>query len=133
MKTIFADTSFHIAVVSPRDGSHSRAIEFADGYSEGIITTEQVLTEAGNWFARTGDRELFLDLIESVRADLRTTVIWSERIAFEAGLRLYEERRDKDWSLTDCISFVVMKERGLTEALTADHHFEQAGFTALLK
>jgi uncharacterized protein len=41
-------------------------------------------------------------------------------------------RRDKEWSLTDCISFVVMKERGLTEALTADHHFEQAGFKALL-
>lgn len=49
------------------------------------------------------------------------------------GIRLYEQRRDKQWSLTDCISFVVMKREGLTEALTGDHHFEQAGFVALLK
>jgi len=51
----------------------------------------------------------------------------------DRGLALYISRPDKDWSLTDCISFVVMKERGLTGALTADHHFEQAGFVALLK
>jgi predicted nucleic acid-binding protein len=44
----------------------------------------------------------------------------------------YESRPDKAWSLTDCISFVVMNQHGLTEALTGDHHFEQAGFTALL-
>ena len=51
----------------------------------------------------------------------------------DAGLALYANRTDKDWSLTDCISFVVMNERGITDALTGDHHFEQAGFAALLK
>jgi predicted nucleic acid-binding protein len=45
---------------------------------------------------------------------------------------LYRNRADKNWSLTDCISFVVMKRKGITEALTGDHHFEQAGFKALL-
>jgi len=49
------------------------------------------------------------------------------------GLELYARRPDKSWSLTDCISFVVMTDRGLTEALTGDHHFEQAGFRALLR
>ena len=60
-------------------------------------------------------------------------MVWSERSLFEAGLRLYASRRDTEWSLTDCISFVVMKQHNLTEALTADHHFEQAGFIPLLR
>ena len=51
----------------------------------------------------------------------------------QAGFDLYESRLDKDWSLTDCVSFAVMTQRGLTEALTADHHFEQAGFRAMFK
>jgi uncharacterized protein len=52
---------------------------------------------------------------------------------FSAGLELFRSRRDKEWSLTDCMSFVVMRERGITDALTNDHHFEQAGFRILLK
>ena len=52
---------------------------------------------------------------------------------FEQGVELFAHRPDKQWSLTDCISFVVMQDRGLTEALTANHHFEQAGFVAMLK
>lgn len=52
---------------------------------------------------------------------------------FEAGLQLYQQRPDKEWALTDCISFHVMQERGLTNALAYDHHFEQAGFVALLR
>lgn len=52
---------------------------------------------------------------------------------FERGVELYHSRLDKQWSLTDCISFVVMSEEGIAEALTGDHHFEQAGFVALLK
>jgi len=50
----------------------------------------------------------------------------------ERGKELYRRRPDKEWPLTDCISFVVMQDEGLTEALTGDHHFEQAGFKALL-
>jgi predicted nucleic acid-binding protein len=52
---------------------------------------------------------------------------------YEAGIELYRARADKDWSLTDCISFVVMEERGIADALTGDRHFEQAGFQAMLK
>lgn len=51
---------------------------------------------------------------------------------FQRGLAFYEERPDKAWSLTDCISFLVMSDEGMSEALTGDHHFEQAGFTRLL-
>lgn len=133
MNAVFADTSFYVAAASPGDRSHQRALSLLREYSGGIITTEQVLTEAGNWFARTGDREVFLDLLESILADPKTTVVWSERSLFEEGLRLYAARRDKEWSLTDCVSFVVMRAHNLTDALTADHHFEQAGFQALLR
>ena len=58
---------------------------------------------------------------------------FADSFYFDEGVRLYVARPDKDWSLTDCISFVVMRERGITEALTGDRHFEQAGFVALLK
>jgi predicted nucleic acid-binding protein len=60
-------------------------------------------------------------------------VIGHDERLYDAGIELYRLRPDKDWSLTDCISFVVMAKRGISAALPADRHFEQAGFTALLK
>ena len=133
MNGVFADTSFYVAFVSPDDRWDHRAVLLAREHTRRIVATEQVLTEAGNWFARTGDRRVFLDLLESIRGDPKTTVVWSDRPLFDEGLRLYAGRRYKEWSLTDCISFVVMNRYGLTEAFTIDHHFEQAGFTALLR
>ena len=64
--------------------------------------------------------------------DVSTTILPPTLELFEAGCDLYEQRPDKEWSLTDCISFVVMHNHGLTDALTADRHFQQAGFQALL-
>ena len=61
------------------------------------------------------------------------TIIPADATLYQAGVDLYGQRSDKDWSLTDCISFVVMRQRGIVEALTGDHHFEQAGLIALLK
>jgi predicted nucleic acid-binding protein len=133
MNAIFADTSFYVAMLSPGDSLHAKALEVLRGYGGRTITTEQVLTETGNWFAAGGSRGAFLALMESIMADGNATVVWSDRAIFDSGLRLYASRRDKEWSLTDCISFVVMKNLGLTQALTADHHFEQAGFKALLR
>ena len=63
----------------------------------------------------------------------KLTIIPASRELLDEGLNLYEDRPDKEWSLTDCISFVVMQREGLTEALTGDKHFEQAGFVSLLK
>lgn len=133
MNVVFADTSYYVAMLSPRDELHDKAIELMRGFTGLTVTTEQVLTETGNWFAASGERDAFVVLLETIRADPTTTVVWSQREVFDAGLRLYAARRDKEWSLTDCVSFVVMKERGLTDALTADRHFDQAGFKALLR
>jgi len=60
-------------------------------------------------------------------------LIAADTVTFNAGLDLYRQRVDKDWSLTDCISFAVMQRMSLIDALTTDHHFEQAGFNVLLK
>ena len=76
---------------------------------------------------------MFVRLVEDYQNDPDCALIPAAESLWNAGLALYSERPDKQWSLTDCISFVVMKEQGLTEALTADHHFEQAGFAALLR
>ena len=133
MTRTFADTSFYVAAVNPRDALHDLANEQAGRLRGTIVTTEYVLVEVGNWLARSGDREVFVQLVRQVQADPRTAVVSSNSSLFQQGLDLYSHRLDKDWSLTDCISFVVMREYGLREALTADHHFEQAGFVALLK
>jgi len=133
MNTVFADTSFYIAFVNPRDVVHVAAEEFVRGFRGKTVTTEYVLIEVGNWLARSGDRAVFLDLMKGVRADPNTTVLGSSSALFEAGLSLYGQRPDKMWSMTDCISVAVMKRQRLTEALTTDHHFEQAGFRALLR
>lgn len=79
------------------------------------------------------DRQIFLDFVQrSVRADA-VVIIPATEDWFIRGFDLYRRRPDKEWSLTDCISFLVMQEHGVTEALTADHHFAQAGFQVLLQ
>jgi uncharacterized protein len=133
MTRAFADTSFYVALVNPRDALHARANEQADRLRGTVLTTEYVLIEVGNWLARSDDRQVFLDLMTQIRADRRNRVIAGSSTLFELGLDLYAHRPDKDWSLTDCTSFIVMREHGLIDALSADHHFEQAGFTILLK
>ena len=98
-----------------------------------MLVTEFVLVELGNGFHLPADRALFHDFTENLLADPNVTVVPASPDLFRAGLDLYGRRLDKEWSLTDCTSFVVMREQGLTEALTGDHHFEQAGFKALLR
>ena len=72
-------------------------------------------------------------MLADLKSDTHTTIVAPTIELFEAGCYLYSQRRDKSWSLTDCISFVAMKQHQITEALTADQHFEQGGFKALLR
>ena len=78
-------------------------------------------------------RHVFVILLEQLKADPNTTIVLPTSGLFDAGCDLYSQRPDKGWSLTDCISFAAMRQNGIFQALTADHHFEQAGFTVLLK
>ena len=133
MTTVFGDTYYFLAVGSETDQGHRRAAEFAVSYTGRILTTEWVLTELADALASVAQRQKFLTLLKLILEDENWIVVESTHELFERGIALFSQRPDKDWSLTDCISFEVMKEQGITEALTADHHFEQAGFVPLLK
>jgi uncharacterized protein len=103
------------------------------GFSGRLLTTGWILTELGDGCSKPAWRAEFVALTKALRTSPNVTILPFSDGLFEAGLALYESRMDKNWSLTDCISFVAMKTNGLTDALTGDHHFEQAGFVALLK
>lgn len=132
MSAVFADTVYFVCVVNPRESLHARAMEFASTYRGALVTTEYVLTEVANFLCRGAGRKVLLDLVQDLRADPYSTIVPGDPTLWNRGLELFASRPDKEWSLTDCISFVVMHERGLTDALTADRHFEQAGFKTLL-
>ncbi len=133
MTTRFADTFYFLALGNPRDAAHARTRAIVASDPGPIVTTAWVLTEVANALSSPPDRRSFLNLLPRLRANASTEIVPPGAELFERGLDLYARRPDKAWSLTDCISFVVMADRGLTEALTGDHHFEQAGFRALLK
>jgi predicted nucleic acid-binding protein len=90
------------------------------------------LTEVGDAMSAPRDRQRFLRLGNIIEYDPNTIIVPTADELYRKGVTLFGDRPDKAWSLTDCISFVVMKERSISEALIGDHHFEQAGFVALL-
>ncbi len=133
MRSIFADSFYYFALLNERDPAHEEAAAFVRTFHGLMVTTGWVLTELGDGLASPANRPAFLTAVDEIRAVQNTIVIACTDELFEAGVSLFRQRPDKYWSLTDCISFVVMKREGITEALTGDKHFEQAGFVALLK
>jgi predicted nucleic acid-binding protein len=133
MRLVFADTVYYVAVVNPRDALHQSARSFAASYTGQMVTTEFVLIEVANFFCRANGRPAFQDLVRDLRSAAQVEIVPASADLFTRGFDLFVARPDKDWSLTDCTSFVVMGERKISEALTADDHFAQAGFNPLLK
>lgn len=74
-----------------------------------------------------------IQLLESLEADPNVEIVLLTNDLYIAAFNLFKQRKDKEWGLVDCLSFIVMGNRGITDALTADTHFQQAGFRALLK
>lgn len=132
MTVLFADTAYYLALLNVDDGLHERAARSTRGLSGGILTTAWVLTEVLDAFSRPAFRSTAVDFVKALQADPQVTLIPASQELFDRGFDLFARRPDKEWSLTDCISCVVMQEYGLTEALTADRHFEQMGFRKLL-
>jgi uncharacterized protein len=129
----FADTSFWIALSSKRDQYHSRAVAwslFLVRNQCNIVTTEAVLWEWMNALSDVATRRLAAEGYRRCHRDARIEVAPFRAEQIDAAVRLYEERPDKTWSLTDCLSFVVMEQRQVPDALTTDRHFEQAGLRA---
>ncbi len=133
MTTRFADAFYFLALLNSGDAAHAAAFHLANAGGMRMVTTAWVLCEVADAMAAPANRPLFLRLIEGFRTLGSVEVVAPDPDLFDRGLDLYARRPDKGWSLTDCISFVVMTDRGLTDALTGDHHFEQAGFRALLR
>jgi predicted nucleic acid-binding protein len=133
MSTAFGDSTIYVALLIARDANHAKAKSVAQSWTGLVVTTEYVLLEVANHLCGTSDRRgKFRQFLAGLQADPSTQIIESTHDIWTRGITLYLQRPDKQWSLTDCISFVVMEERGVTDALTADHHFEQGGFRALL-
>lgn len=133
MTTAFADTFYFVALSNPRDAAHERAVVWTTAFAGRLVTTAWVLTEYANHMSDPANRQEFLDTVRDLRASAAVVIVPADEALWDDGLRLFAGRPDKRWSLTDCISFVVMQREGIAEALTGDHHFEQAGFVALLK
>jgi hypothetical protein len=133
MKEIFADTFYFLALLSPSDAAYERARAITAGQPSRLVTTAWVLTELANGLSKREMRAGFLNTFDALQSHPAATICEPDRRLYDAGIELYRARPDKDWSLTDCISFVVMHDRGINDALTGDHHFEQAGFRALLR
>lgn len=132
MKTAFADTSFYQALLNPKDKWHGSAMNVSAAYRGSMVTSEYVLCELGALMSQGHLCQLFMELVKGLESAPRVEIIHGSHHVFEAGLALFVERPDKEWSLTDCISFALMQEMGITDALTCDRHFEQAGFRTML-
>lgn len=133
MSRVFADTSSFVAFLSQRDEHHAVALHYMADPKTRVVTTGWVLAELGNFLASGINRTVFVTLVGQLAADKRFVILPADLTSFSRALRLYGEREDKRWSFTDCTSFLAMKGHRISSALTADHHFEQAGFAVLLK
>jgi len=134
MTEVLVDTAAWIGLLLADDPYHERAIRaFAEVRQRrgSFVTTSAILTEVLDG-AASRDRRLSSLLRGAVQAT-GAEVVWMDEFSFERAWTFYDLRGDKQWSLTDCLSFCLMTERGLPDALTHDHHFEQAGFRALLR
>lgn len=130
---IFADTGYFVALIDRQDQLHARAIEWSRQIDEPLVTTSAVLLETFNNLADTFLRAQPHKLVEAAENQANLELVFIEQELWNRGLALHRARSDKQWSLTDCISFALMTQRNITQALAYDHHFEQAGFESLLR
>ena len=130
----FMDTAYVLALLNQNDKYHERAKALLPStrLADEVCVTEAIVIEIGNSLSRS-NRSIAIDFIESLYATPNVNIFPVDNSLLRCGIDLYHKRNDKEWGLTDCISFIVMEEQGLKEALTSDEHFQQAGFRAMLK
>ena len=133
---VFLDTAYAIALSAPSDLLHNRAVTLAEQLEAErtrLITAVAVLLEIGNGLAKMRYRAAAVKLLGALRADPSVVIIPMSDQLLTRAFQLYYDRPDKEWGLTDCVSFIVMKDHAIVEALTADEHFQEAGFRALMR
>ena len=129
---IFLDTGYILAILNTRDKYHKSASAAASRVSPPFMITEAVLMEIGNALSKLKWRAMGVAALHDLCSDSDTEIVAVDTALFERAINLYSSRPDKEWGLTDCVSFVVMQEREIAQVLTTDRHFEQAGFQNLL-
>lgn len=135
-RRVFVDTAYLVALLDPRDRLHADALrltEQMEAERAELVTTDAVMTEFGNYFARSPLRATAAEWVAALRDDRGWDISAVASPLQERGEARYRKHADKAWSVTDCISMEHMLERKLKEVATSDVHFEQAGFTVLLK
>lgn len=133
---VFLDTAYAVALSVEADDLHIQALNLADQLeADGtrLVTTRAVLLEIGNALSRRYYRGVAVSLLGLLEADPDVEILPLSDELYARALQLYNTRLDKEWGLVDCVSFVVMLDRGIQDALTSDKHFQQAGFRALLR
>ena len=136
MAEMFLDTAYAIALSAPGDLYHDRAMALAieiKATSVPLVTTRAIFLEIGNALSKRRFRQASVSLLDKLESDANVEILALTELLYARAVRLYRERPDKDWGRTDCVSFVVMQDRGIIDALTTDEHFQQAGFRALMR
>ena len=136
MNAVFADTSYWIALVAENDKLRSKALEISIAVkATKVLTSEAVLTELLDGASQRGayQRDKVSSFVQSLISSQSIEIISVSAKLFANAFSLFKLRLDKGWSMTDCISFVICAEHNISEVLTYDHHFVQAGFVALLR
>ena len=136
MNEVFADTAFWLALLIRRDQWHESAIRaYNQLHGRQIVTTEMVLIELLDSVSSYGPRhrERAVIFIRALHNNRRADIVAYTAERFWAAVDFYQSRLDQRWGLTDCASFIVMRERNITDALTSDRDFTQAGFTILMQ
>lgn len=135
-KPIFVDTAAWLALINKSDILHKKAKQIRDRLireRRQFLLTDYIIVEIANALSRIPFRKAAVQIISLIQSSRNIRVVEIDKEIFIEAWNLYEERLDKEWSFTDCTSFVVMSKMGLIDAFTSDHHFEQAGYNILLK
>ncbi len=127
------DTGYRVAFFNSADDLHGRAMELARRLDGPLVTTVVVLVEVADSLSSASTRHLGRRFLDRIPTDPNLTIVPLTAELLHRAIDRYTTRIDKEWGLTDCISFVVMEERAISEALAYDQHFVQAGFRALLR
>jgi len=133
---IFLDTAYAIALSAPTDEHHQQALQLAgrlELQQTRIVTSRAVFLEIGSALAKLRYRKAAVQLLQSLEDDPAVEIVPLTEELYRRALLLFADREDKEWSLTDCLSFLIMQDRQIQAALTTDEHFQQAGFRALLR
>jgi uncharacterized protein len=135
VEAVFADTSFFFALAAKRDHTHGAAkAAYARLLKAGrrLITTDYVIDETLTLVKLRTESQVALALLDRIEQSDTVTIERVDAARFQAAKNLFRKHADHDYSFTDCTSFVLMRELKLTEALTIDAHFAEAGFKLLL-